>query len=78
VFALQINYRRTIRPDLRKLYQLYVGRPLGDQDKAGYLMICVQHVQMECVMDKQVTAALSFAVLVTWRTPKIHVDDCYF
>jgi len=34
-----------VTPDLQKLYQLYFGCPLGDQDKDRALMQYVHHAQ---------------------------------
>jgi hypothetical protein len=37
--------RRTITPDLQKLYQLYLGCPLGDQVKEWAPHVILEHVK---------------------------------
>jgi hypothetical protein len=44
--------RRTITTDLKILYQLYFGCPLGEQDRTEHLMLYVHHVQMDKVTGR--------------------------
>ena len=70
---------RAITPDLQKLYQLYSGCPLGDQDKdwAPHVIRTSCSNGLGDWMNKRKTT-MPCAIPMTWRQPKNHVDDCYF
>jgi len=71
--------RRTVTPDLHKVYQLYRDCSLGDQDKdwAPHVICTVCSTELRNSMNKRKTA-MPFAVPMNWREPKNRVDDCCF
>ena len=71
--------RRAITPDLKKIYKLYFGCPLGDQDKhwAPHQVCTSCSSGLRNWLNKR-TPAMPFAVPMIWREPKNHFQDCYF
>lgn len=71
--------RRAITTDLKKIYKLYFGCPLGDQDKswAPHLICnsCSNGLRDWLNLRK---AAMPFAIPMVWREPRDHLNDCYF
>lgn len=73
------SQRRTITPRLQKLYQLYFGCPLGDQDK-GWAphVVCKPCSTGLGDWAQKKKRSMPFAIPMIWREPKNHTDDCYF
>lgn len=71
--------RRTITTNLKKIYNLYFGCHLGDQDKAwAPHQICsaCSNGLRDWVNKKK--ASMPFAIPMIWREPRDHNEDCYF
>ena len=63
----------------RKVYHHYFGCKVGNQDKPWAPHVCCN----SCVTAlnewlKEKRKAMPFAVLMIWREPTDHVNDCYF
>ena len=73
------THRRAITSDLKRIFQLYFGCPLGDQDKQwAPHQICTSCSRgLRNWLNKQISTML-FAVPMIWRKPKDHIQDCYF
>lgn len=73
------SQRRTISYDLKKIYILYFGCPLGDQDKSwAPHIICTSCSSGLRDWLNGRKAAMPFAIPMVWREPRDHVSDCYF
>ncbi len=65
--------------DIKKIYRLYLGSHLGDQDKAW----APHYICNSCSsglhdwFNKRKTS-MSFAIPMIWREPRDHHADCYF
>ena len=71
--------KRRITPEIKKLYQLYFGCPLGDQDKSwAPHVICTACSSGLHDWYKKRKKSMPFAVPMIWREPKDHLTDCYF
>ena len=73
------KYKRNITPRVKKLYKLYFGMKLGDQDKWWAPHICCT----KCFSYLSQWASgkmnnLSFGIPMVWREPTNHINDCYF
>ena len=71
--------RRSITPNLKKIYKLYFGCPLGDQDKkwAPHQICTSCSSGLRNWLNKR-TSAMPFVTPMIWREPKDHFQDCYF
>jgi len=71
--------RRKITNELMKIYKLYFGCPLGDQDKswAPHIICTSCSSGLRDWLHKRKTS-FPFAIPMIWREPKDHVTDCYF
>ena len=71
--------RRSITTELKKLYKMYFGCPLGDQDKrwAPHLICSSCASGLRDWLNKR-KPAMPFAVPMVWRDPRDHAEDCYF
>ena len=71
--------RRAITSDVKRIYQLYFGFPLGDQGKqwAPHQICTSCSSGLQNWLNKRISAML-FAVPMIWREPKDHNQDCYF
>jgi hypothetical protein len=73
------SQRRNITTDLCKIYRLYFGCPLGDQDKAwAPHVICTSCSNGLRDWLNRRKASMPFAIPMIWREPLNHHDDCYF
>ena len=71
--------RRNINRFIKKIYLVYFGVPLGDQDKIwAPHQVCTTCVETLRSWSQGKNAKLKFGVPMVWREPKNHVDDCYF
>ena len=71
--------RRNINSFIKKIYLVYFGVPLGDQDKSWVPhQVCTTCVETLRSWSQGKNAKLKFGVPMVWREPKNHVDDCYF
>ena len=68
---------RSITPDLKNTYELYLGCPFGDQYKQWDLhQICTTFSSGLRNWLKERTSAMSFAIPMIWRKLKDHFQDC--
>ncbi|XP_066463509.1 uncharacterized protein [Eleutherodactylus coqui] len=74
-----LSQRRKITPEISKIYKLYFGCPLGDQDKkwAPHVVCTGCSSLLRDWLNKQ-KPSFRFAVPMIWREPKDHLTDCYF
>jgi hypothetical protein len=73
------SQRRNITSDLCKIYRLYFGCPLGDQDKSwAPHIICTSCSNGLRDWLNRRKSSMPFAVPMVWREPANHHDDCYF
>ena len=71
--------RRNINSFIKKIYLAYFGVPLDDQDKSWVPhQVCTTCVETLRFWSQGKNAKLKFGVLMIWRKPKNHVDDCCF
>ena len=71
--------RRNINSFIKKIYLAYFKVPLGDQDKNWVPhQVCTTFVETLRSWSQGKNAKLKFGVLMVWREPKNHVNDCYF
>lgn len=73
------KYKRNITPRVKKLYKLYFGIKLGDQDKWWAPHICCS----KCFSylshwASRKMKSLPFGIPMVWREPQDHIHDCYF
>lgn len=71
--------RRPITEDLKKMYLLYFGCPLGDQDKpwAPHIICTGCSSGLRNWLNRRRTS-MPFAIPMLWREPRDHINDCYF
>ena len=71
--------RKPISAFVKRAYFTYFGIRVGDQDKQWAPHIacktCVEHLR-QWINGKR--RSLQFGVIMVWREPKNHHDDCYF
>lgn len=71
--------KRNITDFVKKVYLLYFGIRLGDQDKSWaphkVCYVCVEDLRKWSKSQKK---TFKFAVPMIWREPRNHSDDCYF
>ena len=74
-----VAQRRTITSLLRTAYFHYFDCKIGDQDKSSAPHICCKpcYNRLTTWFNGK-KAAFNFAVLMVWREPRNHADDCYF
>jgi len=77
-FAIKTQ-RRKITNDLRNIYKLYFGCPLGDQDKAWapHTICSACSNGLRDWLNKR-KSSMPFAIPMVWREQKNHYNDCYF
>jgi hypothetical protein len=64
---------------VRKAYELYFGCKVRDQDKVWALKICCSSWTGTLAgWLKGTHKSMPFAVLMLWREPQVHLNDCYF
>ena len=70
--------KRTITPEINKIYQPYFDCPLGDQDKLWSHVICTACSSglRDWYNDRK--KSMPFAIPMIWREPKDHLTNCYF
>ena len=77
-YTLEHN-RKTISDFVKRAYLAYFKVMLGDQDKpwAPHIVYkpCVKHLRQWTNISKK---SLGFAILMVWREPKHHCNDCCF
>ncbi|XP_076057286.1 uncharacterized protein LOC143034826 [Oratosquilla oratoria] len=72
-------YKRQLTQRVKKLYELYFGCKVGDQDKSWAPHICcVRCTSSLSAWVKGKGTGLMFGVPMVWREPKDHSTDCYF
>ena len=73
------EHKRNITHDIKKMYMIYFGCPLGDQDKTR-----VSHkIYKKCCLGlhkwlNKRSSSMPFAIPMIWREPKDHCQNCYF
>ncbi|XP_076819428.1 uncharacterized protein LOC143465141 [Clavelina lepadiformis] len=69
----------SITLDIKKIYKLYFGCPLGDQDKkwAPHQICTACSTGLHNWLHER-TSSMPFAIFTIWREPKDHIEDCYF
>lgn len=73
------SQRRSITAEIKQLYRLYFGCPLGDQDKLwAPHVICTSCSSGLRDWAKKRKQSMPFAIPMIWREPRNHDDDCYF
>lgn len=73
------SQRRIITEDIKRIYKLYFGCQLGDQDKPwAPHIICTSCSSGLRDWLKQRKVAMPFAIPMIWREPRDHHSDCYF
>ena len=74
-----VAQHQTITSLLRTAYFHYFDCKIGDQDKFWAPHICCKpsYNGLTAWFNGK-KAAFNFAVLMVWREPRNHVDDCYF
>lgn len=74
-----VAHRRKITPEISKIYKLYFGCPLGDQDKPwAPHVVCNGCCSLLRDWINKRKVSFRFAVPMIWREPKDHHSDCYF
>ena len=71
--------RRNITADIKKIYKLYFGCHLGDQDKPWaphYICSSCSNGLRDWLNKKK--ASMPFAIPMVWREQIDHHEDCYF
>ena len=65
--------------DIKKMYMIYFGCPLGDQDKtwASHKICRKWCLGLHNGINKR-SSSMPFAVPMIWGEPKDHCQDCYF
>ncbi len=71
--------RRALTTDIKKMYKLYFGCHLGDQDKpwAPHQICSACSNGLRDWLNKK-KASMPFAIPMIWRVPRDHLEDCYF
>ncbi|GBP63242.1 hypothetical protein EVAR_56623_1 [Eumeta japonica] len=73
------DHRKPINDMITRLYSLYFGIQIGNQDKvwAPHIVckICIEHLRQ---WEKGTRKSLKFGISMRWREQKNHHDDCYF
>jgi hypothetical protein len=71
--------QHTFTPNLQKLYQLYFGCPLGDQNNNWEPhVLCTSCSNGLCDWMNKRKMPVPFTIPVIRWEPENHVDDCYF
>ena len=71
--------RKKITPEISKIYKLYFGCPLGDQDKTWAPHVaCYSCCSLLRDWINKRRSSFRFAIPMIWREPKDHYNDCYF
>jgi len=74
-----MKQRNNITNFVKNVYQEYFGIHLGDQNKSWAPHIaCRSCVESLRNWKQGKRLSMPFAVLMVWREPKNHIDDCYF
>ena len=64
---------------IKKMYMIYIGCPLGNQDKTWLpYKICKKYCLGLHEWPNKRSYFMPLAVLIIWRDPKYHCQDCYF
>jgi hypothetical protein len=73
------SQRRGITNDVKRIYELYFGYPLGDQDKpwAPHVICTTCSCGLHDWVNKRRTS-MPFAIPMIWREQHDHYSDCYF
>ena len=73
------QYKRQLTQHVKKLYELYFGCKVGDQDKRWAPHICcVRCTSSLSAWVKDKGPGLMFGIPMVWREPKDHSTDGYF
>jgi hypothetical protein len=73
------SQQRVISNEIKKIYHLYFGCRLGDQDKswAPHIICSACSSGLRDWLNKR-KKSMPFAIPMIWREPKDHLTDCYF
>lgn len=73
------SQKRSITKDIEKIYRIYFGCPLGDQDKAWapHIICTACSNGLRDWLNRRKTS-MPFAIPMIWREPRDHHADCYF
>ena len=71
-----ISQRQNFTPLVKKCYELYFGREVGDQDKSWALHICCLTLVRLQTGLVNCSRQIPFAVLTVWKGPKDNSSDC--
>ena len=73
------SQRRSITDNVKEAYYLYFGCKVGEQDKncASHVYCVTCYVKLTEWLQRR-NINMSFAVLMIWRQPTSHLEDCYF
>ena len=74
--ALQKN-RCAFTPFIKTAYHMYFGSRTGDQDKK-WASCCTRCFKNLRAWMKGTRKSMPFAVVMIWREPKDHINDCHF
>jgi hypothetical protein len=71
--------RRSLTPHVKKLYELYFGCKLSDQEKNWVPHVCcVRFTSSLSSWKNRTGGGPTFGVPMVWREPQNHCTDCYF
>ena len=72
------KYRRALTHRLKRLYKLYFGCAVGEQDKSWAPHISCVRCSAGLYTWSKSGRGLPFAIPMIWREQRDHVSDCYF
>ena len=76
---MMAKYRFNVRDFTKRAYEAYFGMKLGDQDKFWALHnVCKHCTETLRFWTQGKVSSMQFGVLMVWREPKNHHDNCYF
>lgn len=71
--------RKKITPEISKIYKLYFGCSLEDQEKTWAThAACYSCCSLLRDWINKRMSSFRFAIPIIWREPKDHYNDCYF
>ena len=76
---MMAKYGFNVRDITKRACEAYSGMKLGDQDKSWTShKVCKDCTEMLHFWTQGKVGLIRFGVLMIWREPKNHHDDCYF